>query len=1180
MRNTYGITIPYRKIMRISSLLICIQLFAAYLFAAHTSTAQRISVETDRATVREVFRQIEKQANITFSYQESTLADVPPLTLRISNKSLPEALSEISKQAKLDFKQVGKVIAVSKVKAKPVQTLRPKPQDNTNEKPTVEQQQPIRGKVTDENGEPLQGASVRVQGTQVQTSTDAEGIFTLPPQYNNASLEISYLGFDTYRVLAKNVEVVKLQKSEASIQERNIAVSTGYQTLPAEPATGSFAKVDNELFNRQVSTDVISRLKAIAPSILFDERGGTPRLTIRGISTIFGNDQPLIVVDGFVYDGDIQNINPNDVEDIDILRDAAAASIWGVRAGNGVVVIKTKRGQTDQPMKIELNSNVNIGQKPDMFYQSQMTPTDFIDLEIDLFDRGYYNGDINNTTSRPPLSPVVEILALKRSNTITEAEANRQIDALRNNDVRNDLSRYFYQNSLNQQYNLNMRGGSGKHTYYISGGYDRNLSSQIGNNYNRLSLNTQQTFTPIKNLDINGRFSYMQSNSSLNRTVDEIKLGARNIYPYASLIDDEGNHLPIANKYRMLYVQNAENLGLLNWQYVPLDELNNRNNQNTLVENRFAANVKYTFIKGLAAEASYQYLRQSGNGRNEQNMESFFTRDLINSYTSIFSNRIKRNIPEGAILDFSNSVLNSQTGRAAITYNGEVAAKHEIAAIAGFEVREVTSKGNRSRLYGYDELTGTSLAINYDSLYRTLPANTLIRIPLSEGVSNILDRFRSFFANASYTYNNKYTVSGSARIDQSNLFGVSTNLKSVPLWSAGLKYSIDKEEFYKVDWLPMLKVRATYGYNGNLDNTVTAYTTAGTTTTAFTGQRAAVLRNPPNTNLRWERSAMFNAAIDFGLKNNRLSGSVEYFTRKGTDLIGNGPLNSITGFTAFKGNVASMKGKGVDIILNSINILKPIKWSTTFMYSYAADEITDYQIKPNLALYYSDASVGRYNFDYSPVEGKPLFNLFSNRWAGLNPDTGDPQGYLDGEVSTNYAAMSTAASNAPLDLLVYSGTVLPPSFGAIRNIFDYKQFSLSFNVSFRYGHVFRRNGINYTSLLSYYQTHAEFADRWQNPGDELQTNIPSMVYPANSNRDIFYGRSEIRIEKGDHIRLQDINLSYTFRPVHLSTIKGISAFVYANNVGILWKATEVDIDPDYPTMKLPLTTAIGFRANL
>lgn len=1127
-------------------------------------SAQQITLNVKDATLDDVMSEIRKQSEHNFVYRPQAREKAKRVTVNISKKPLKEALDIIFQEQEITYTINEKSIVLS---------VKETAKANTT-------QQPIRGRVTDESGEPLIGATITVRGTQVQATTDANGVFTLPSRYYNSSLDIAYIGYATAQVQAKNATNIRLLKVDASLQEVSVVVSTGYQTLPAERATGSFAKVDNELFNRQVSTDVISRLKAIAPSILFDERGGTPRLTIRGLSTIFGNDQPLIVLDGFVYDGDLQNINPNDVEDIDILRDAAAASIWGVRAGNGVVVIKTKRGQTDQPIQIELSSNVNIGQKPDMFYQSQMTPTDFIDLEIDLFDRGYYNGEINNITTRPPLSPVVEILALKRSGTISETEASNQIDALRNNDIRNDISRYFYQNSANQQYNLNMRGGSGRHTYYISGGYDRNSAAQIGNKYDRISLNTQQTFSPIKNLDINGRFSYTQSNSQVNDAISGMRLSAaRSMYPYASLIDDDGNHLPITHKYRMPYVQNAENLGLLNWQYVPLDELNNRNNRNTLVENRFAANVKYTFIKGLAAEASYQYQRQSNNGRNEQNMESFFTRDLINSYTSIFSNQIKRNIREGAIVNFSNSVLNSQTGRAAITYNGEVATKHEIAAIAGFEVREVTSKGNRSRLYGYDELTGTSLAVNYDSLYRTLPANSLIRIPRSEGVTSILDRFRSFFANASYTYDNKYTVSGSARVDQSNLFGVSTNLKSVPLWSAGLKYSIDKEDFYRLDWLPVLKVRATYGYNGNLDNTVTAYTTAGMSSSTFTGQASASLRNPPNNSLRWEKSAMFNAAIDFGLKNNRLSGSIEYFTRKGTDLIGNGPLDATTGFSRFKGNVASMKGKGIDIIINSINIDKPFKWSTTFMYSRATDEITDYQIKPNLTFYYSDASVGRFNFDYSPVEGKPLFNLFSNRWAGLNPDTGDPQGYLNGEISTNYAAMSSAASNDP-QLLLYSGTVLPLSFGAIRNTIDYKGISFSFNVSFRYGHVFRRRSLSYDALFRYYTTHAEYADRWQNPGDELRTNVPSMVYPTNSARDIFYSHSEGTIEKGDNIRLQDMNLSYTFNTAKLATIKGVSAFVYANNIGIVWKATKADIDPDFPTMKLPLTIAMGFRANL
>lgn len=1161
------------QVLLTMKLTICI-FFLSMLGAFASANAQRIHLDVKEMPLESVLLEVTKQARYTFIYNDKDLLGVKPITVKVTNKELKEALQTILSNQPLRYEIKGKsILLLPKSDKQSTPTIK-----SNSDKSTEVMQDPIRGRVTDSIGNPLPNVTVMIKGTTHRTLTDKDGYYQLANLGNASTLIFSSVGYSTMERATNGTSPLNatLSRFTGSVQE--VVVSTGYQTLPAERATGSFAKVDNELFNRQVSTDVISRLKAIAPSILFDERSGSPKLTIRGMSTIFGNADPLIVVDGFVYDGDIQNINPNDVEDIDILRDAAAASIWGVRASNGVIVITTKRGKTGQPMQVELGSNVTFVGKPDLFYQPRMASSDMVDVEKFLFQNNHYNNDLNNAITWPYLTPVVEILAAQRAGNITENEANWQIDQYRNQDIWKDIDRYMYQTGVNQQHNVNLKGGTDRHRYFFSAGYDNNKSNQVHVNFNRLTLNAQQVFNPVKNLEVTAGITYTQS-----KNVDNSSLSGINTFTNynARLVDDEGNFLPVGTNYRTNFVNDAENKGLLNWGFIPLEENGNaKNNYTKLIENRLMGGIKYKIIEGFSADASYQYQRQNTDGRYLFKDEGFFTRDLINRFTTLTPS-IKRNIPLGNIVDFSNRVQQSQTGRFQLNYNNSFD-KHSIAGIAGFEVRQMTIDGHTNRLYGYDELTGVSGAVNFDTGIIQNPSNFTGFIPRGEGVSGIIDRFRSYYSNVSYTYNDRYTLSGSARIDQSNLFGVDANQRSVPLWSIGGKYSLDKEEFIKWDKLTELKLRATYGYNGNLDNSITAFTTAYVGNSVYSNQRQAQILTPPNSELKWERTGIVNLGIDFGLFNNRISGNIDYFSKKNSNLIGAVNVDPTTGFQTYRGNFADTEGRGIDILLNIVNIDKDkFNWSSQYLFSYAMDKVSKYELKPNLNQFYVDQSVSRYSADYTPVEGKPLFGIYSHDWAGLDPVTGNPQGYIEGVPSMDYVVINSALSVDPLNLLNFHGRAMAPYFGAIRNTFKYDHFSLSINISYRFDYYFRRASIHYMSLFGY-DGHQDYVNRWKKPGDELKTNVPSMMYPGNTLRDLFYNRSEILIEKGDHIRLQDINLSYSFD--NLTFLRGVvksgNLFLYANNLGILWKANKHGIDPDFPINKPIRTIVFGLRANL
>ncbi|WP_158993856.1 SusC/RagA family TonB-linked outer membrane protein [Mucilaginibacter sp. L196] len=1038
------------------------------------------------------------------------------------------------------------------------------------------------------NNKPLQGATIKIKATQLSVSTDENGNFSINAEKKPGKLIVSFIGYKpievTFSVTNSGPFFIALGGDYSALKEVSV-VSTGYQTIPKERATGSFAQPITEMYDARVSTDVVSKLDGITSGLFFNRNTNTTQtgqldISIRGRSTIFANDQPLIVVDNFPYSGDIGNLNPNDVASITVLKDAAAASIWGVRAGNGVIVITTKKGKLNQPLKVTLNSNVTVIQKPDIKYNPNYTSSsDYINVEEFLFKNGYYDGNLTNNTNYPFVSPVVNILAQQRAGNISSTDVTNQINNLSNNNLLNDISKYLYQNAVNQQYSVNLNGGDEKTTYFFSAGYDNNLQSPKDNNYDRLTLNSNLVFTPVKNLQLSIGINYIQSNTKTDNTISNVLSG--NIYPYAQLADAKGNPQQVNTLFRPGFIQSAQSLGYLDWSYSPLKDLGLDNNTTKYGDIRISPGIRYNILKGLSVEGKYQYEQYTSNYRDYESEQTFYTRNLINEYSNVDNNGNVDgyNIPLGGILNQSLTTVTAYNIRGQLSYN-QTWHRNSVNAIAGIEQSQTKTDGNSDgTLYGYNDGTGNYSNVDLLTTFALNPQTGYANIPTNAAETGLINRVRSYFGNAAYTYDNKYTFSASGRIDGSNYFGVSTNLKSVPLWSTGLKWAIDKEPFYRIDWIPVLRLRATYGYNGNLNQNITGITTFmyRPVNSSYTGLTQAYVANIGDPELTWEKAGIGNLGLDFALKNNILSGSLEYFKKNGEDIIGNESVPPSTGLTTFAGNYASMKGNGFDIQLTSKNIDKGVKWFTTLLFSHATDKVTQYNapIIPS-ALTTADGAGG----STYPVIGYPVYGEWSYRWAGLDPTNGDPQGYINGKISKDYSSLTNPVSQSDL---VYSGPARPQYYGGVNNRIKYKNLSLDFNLSYKFDYYFRRSSLNYSTLFnSWLGGNKEFAQRWQKPGDEKVTNVPSMVYPDYPSRDQFYQYSTATVEKGDNIRLQDISLSYSFTKKQYRQLPfdNVQIFVYANNLGIIWRANKLGLDPDNPTgYPSPRSISFGFKTN-
>lgn len=1036
----------------------------------------------------------------------------------------------------------------------------------------------LSGTVQDSEKTALPGALVYLNGTDFRTITDEEGTFALDVPEGNYILMVSYIGMKPYRteisIPLSNPLTITLQNEDRELGMVEV-VSTGYQELPKERATGSFAYLDSQLVQRRVSPNLIDRLEDVTPGLVFN-RGiyaTNEPITIRGRSTINSDTSPLIIVDNFPYDGPLENINPNDVASITVLKDAAAASIWGARAGNGVIVITTVKGKTNQALRVSLNSNFTFSEHRDLNYVPRMNNSDFIAIEKQLFEDGFYNSSENNP-SRSKLSPAVETLIALREGQISPQEADAILERYGNTDLRRQISDYYLQPSLHQQYSLSITGGSNSHAYQVSLGFDQSRPDVIGNSSNRWTLGIGDQWKGLDDrLEVGLSFNLANQNA-ITRTQ------LPNGFVYDRIADDRGNPLPIAGNYSTRYVNSVAGLDLQNWEYIPLSEIGQLDHQNRSYDLRINPSLQFAITPELKVGLFYQYWRNINNSRNRDPLAIYSTRDQINRFTQVGEDGSLSNpVPVGDILDISQSDSYSHTFRPQLTYQKEWASDHSLTTLGGMEIRDLQGINWTQRYYGYQDNMAISTPVDFASSF-PLFHNPGLRSSIPSNISHggRVDRFLSYYGNLGYGYKKRYFFNASARKDQSNIFGVEANLRGVPLWSVGGGWILSDENFARGSRMPFLKLRATYGYSGNVDKNLSSQLTArylnSSPSDLLPQLRAAAIINPPNSMLRWEKVRTTNFGMDFETQNGFLSGTLEYYLKDARDLIGEFSLPAATGQTSLRGNFASSQVRGADINLSANWLKGEVKWTSHLIYSAVREKVTDFEQIPTVSNLLSIAST---SMPY-PYVGRPLFGIYSYDWAGLDPTTGDPMGFLDGEASSNYLEMARAAT---IENLRYHGSARPTSFGAIRNEMAFRGFRLSVNISYRFGYYYRRNSIDYFSLLRGLPGHGDFENRWINPGDELETFVPSLPDRADQRRNQFYTNSAVLVEKGDHIRLNDVRFSYTLSKGSMPTLPVQSAefYTYANNLGILWKASEDPLDPDFQTSR-PLTSiSFGLRVD-
>lgn len=1132
--------------------LLALSLLAFLPIIAHAQTTT-VTIQAKNRPLAEVLKNVGKQTGYATAFSVEALKDTKLVTIDLKKMPLEQALKQLLQGQPVQYEIKDRTIII-----KPKATT-PNGVDN-NPGARI-----ITGRVTDSIGNPVPKATVKAANSGAIILTDINGQYSLALKSDDTKILFSSVGYQSEVRSTDDSVIDVILKTVLNEIEYAEVISTGYQVLKKERSTGSFEFVGQKELDQRYAGNIIDKLEGFTPSLMFDKRTGNNNLHIRGLNTMSeGLMSPLIVLDNFPFEGDINSINPQDIVSVSILKDAAAASIWGARAGNGVIVLTTKKGNKGEVI-VDASATTQIMSKPDLFYNKKISTQHALEVEKFLFDKGYYD---NILDTHEPVTPYVTLLAKYRDHQITESELENTVEKWKQKDYRNDLLKYYYQVPINQQYQLAISGGRDDFFNRLSVSTDINRGNEKNADNKRLTALWSGTYKPLSNVSI----SYDLGFSKVGANSTAARISNLKYYPYASLRDDNGNNMSFDKNYSTDWIAPYQSLLLKDWTYYPLADLNESKSQSTQDLIRGNLTLNYNVTPDLSFNVLYNYLQTKTENSILYNEESYYVRNQINIFSQIVNGSAISPIPLGGILDKANGTMLNHRGRIQLNYDRSFAPGHQFTAIAGGEVSTLPNNSHSITYYGYNDNLKTYQNVDFLTAFPTFQQIAGYQyIPQNGDITSSLGRMVSVFANAGYEFKNKYVINASARRDAANTFGVATNRRWNPLWSAGLGWDISQEGFFQRQKIfDFLKLRGTWGHSGNSGGMGSSlpiiYYLPPTSNSLNKADPLAFLESMPNEDLKWENIRMLNLGLDFRSRSGVFSGSLEYFNKKSTDLFSYDPLEPTVGMSNMYKNVAALKGYGFDIKLSSSNLIGRFNWQTDAFLSIAKDRVTKYYGNTVNATNFITGKGAILN----PLTDKSLYPLFAYRYAGLD-GTGAPVGYYNNEKSTAYSEILSDS----LKNLHYYGTALAPYHASLRNSFSYQGIALNINIQFKWGHHFVKPSINYSNLFTDLDGHADFEKRWQEPGDEKWSDIPAMAYPNNSNSNLFYLYSERNIENAASIRIQDINVSYPFL---LNKKIRLTAQFTAGNVGVIWTANKSQLDPEY--LYLPPARNFSFGINL
>ncbi|SEW53988.1 SusC/RagA family TonB-linked outer membrane protein [Chitinophaga arvensicola] len=1019
----------------------------------------------------------------------------------------------------------------------------------------------VQGTVTDEKGYPVAGATVAAAKNNNGTVTDQLGNFRLRVNKEEPALSVSFIGNRPVLAPLQGQTTLHIVMGADNIQLKQVEVSTGYQYIPKERATGSFGLVTAKDLERRSAVGLVEKLEGSVSGLqvnvgqpdrnLFKNRD---QFSVRGVSTILSEKKPLIVLDGFPTELDLVNINPNDIAYITVLKDAAAASIWGVRAANGVIVIETKKAAFNQAPVVRASATLTTTGRPRLDYLPMAGATDYLGLEKELVDKGLLPLPSSPfLLSNPPLTTGADLYLQFKNGKISQQQLDAAINQLKGRDIRDQYQRYILRSPFSEQYDVSVSGGNTHMRNYLSASYTDEYANTKGDYSRRMVVNFNNETRLSQKLSLTADMfvtSLQMKNNGLG--LGSLQGGTYPLSPYDQLVDDNGQSVNFAQRYPGRILDSLQQKGFLPWRYNYIDELANADNTYQSLAWRFNTGLQYKIAPTLSIEARYMLEKVADGNRQYANPQSYAARDMVNSFTVTTTH--ERGVPAGGMLTRNDGKQQNYTLRGLIRFDPNLKGHQALNIVMGGEFRETLTSGFTNRAYGYDDRLLSSGVVNYNTVYKTTSGNQ--KVAAMQSFQNQRDRYTSAFANFTYTLHEKYSLSGSIRKDDSNLFGVSKEYRAVPLWSIGGLWRINDESF--MQWKPLshLNLRATYGFNGNVNKTTSPYlvTQAAGGPNPFSNEQYASVYNPANPLLRWEKVATFNVGLDAGFFDGRLTATLDIYRKNSTDLLGNVEINPTYGFNTLLTNKLEMTNHGVDLeVGGSIIVSKRFTWKAAANFSYNTSKVSKAYFQQNTVTYYTRAG--------NPIEGKSLNSIYTYRFAGIN-DKGVAMLY-NGKDQKVAADDNKLLDEKDLQSVAYQGVSVAPYFGGLTQTFRYGRFELYTLFTWKFGHKFLRPGVDdYYNAPYLRSANKDIARRWQKPGDELLTDVPAVdaVHRSLYN----YRLSDNFVEDAGYVRWRELTLNYQLPDQWFKGrfAKGINVSLSGRNLA-LWTANKQGIDPDY-----------------
>ena len=1056
--------------------------------------------------------------------------------------------------------------------------------------------------VSAEDGEPVIGASVMIQGTKVGTVTDIDGNFTLSANRANPMLEISYIGMVTQKVKGSSNMKITLQTDSKTIDE---VVVTGMVKVDKRLFSGSTSKIDASSAKIDGVADISRSLEGKAAGVSVQNVSGTfgtaPKIRVRGATSIYGSSKPLWVVDGVIMEdvvdvssdqlssGDantlissaIAGLNSDDIESFEILKDGSATSVYGARAMAGVIVVTTKKGKAGQA-KISYTGEYTMRLKPSYSTFNIMNSQDQMSVYQELQQKGFLNyAEISNANSSGVYGKMYELLNTYDPVTGQFALANTneaRAAYLRDAEYRN--TNWFgelFSNSIQHNHSVSITAGTEKAQYYasVSAMYDPGWYNKSQVERYTANFNANYKISKKLNAGIIGNASYRKQeapgtiSSTTNPVTGEISR-AFDINPYSYALNSSRALDP--NTY---YTRNYSPFNIFH-------ELENNYIDLNVVDFRMQASLSYKPVTKVELTAlgavKYTATTNEHNIKDDSNQAAAY-RAMGNSTIQKNNNYLYTNpddiyslpvtiLPNGGILDRTDNRMFGYDFRASAAYNDVYNEDHIVNLYGAMEVNSVERHATWFRGWGMQYNMGEIPSWAYAVFKKSQEQGSDYY-----SLENTHERSAAFVGVATYSWKRRYSLTGTYRYEGTNRMGKSRSARWLPTWNLSGAWNAHEES-----WFEKLKPVLS-----NFTAKLSYSLTADRGPSSITNSRAVIKADNPwrpsasdkesslyiawlaNQDLTYEKKHELNFGIDAGFLNNRINFTFDIYTRRNYDLIGATNTMGIGGESTKYGNVAKMKSNGVELSLNTVNIkTKDFTWSTDFIYSHMHNEVTELNTYNRLYDYISG-----YGFT---MPGYPQRSLFSIPFAGLNNE-GLPTFYdPDGNITVTGIDMQEYDPER-LKFLKYEGPADPTDVGSFGNIFRYKNLTLNLFITYSFGNVVRLDPVFSSSYSDLSATPKEFNNRWIKPGDEKYTNIPVIASKQQLNNiaDLdrayqSYNYSTARVAKGDFIRMKEISLAYEFPKTitQALNIANLSLKLQATNLFLLYADKKLNgQDPEF-----------------